>query len=394
MNNYIVSINNDSIWKNMQTDSGSILLLNKYEEERSHHHKSILHLEKIKNKITLLIERKEFDLKILYQEIKVKNDQLIDAKLNILKPLKSMSNYFENKKIKNEILPLLTNKEITHEEIKKLQSQLTETNNEIRSLSIQVDNIANEISLIQTQISKGLELFDNNWVPIGDLPKLREIKIGLANNFENISPFDFEYFVARLLQEMGYTTEVTKKTGDYGIDIIAKKGKMIVAVQCKRHNEKNLIGNVLIQQLLGSMQFINASHCIFITTSSFTKNAITQSQNSPIELWDKDTFHDLVRKYLLNCNVDQIFDAIQKEKQKQKEKIEHEKKAIIEKKAEKKFLLEKRKQEKIAKKEIKKQNSDAKKICPRCGGKKWKTRKYCSKCKQELKSERRYDYYY
>jgi len=375
----------------MQTDSESVILLNKYEMEKSHHHRTLLHLEKIKIETTQLIKRRESDLDILSQEINAKNGQLIDKELSLLKPLKSVGNYFETKKIKNEILHLIPNKENIHKDIKKLQIQLNETDEEIRILSKEIADIVVAISLIQTQKNKGFELFDNNWVPIEDLQKLREIKIGLAKNFENISPFDFEYFVAMLLREMGYTTEVTKKTGDYGIDIIAKKGKQIVAVQCKRHNEKNLIGNVLIQQLLGSMHFINASHCIFITTSHFTKNAITQSQNSPIELWDKDTFHNLVRKYLLNCNIDQIFDAIQKDKQRQKEQIEHEKNAIIEKKAEKKLLLEKRKQEKTAKREIKKLNDDAKKICPRCGGKKWKSRKYCSKCKQEIKSERRYD---
>lgn len=295
----------------------------------------------------------------------------------------------ENRKIETDISHLQKNNENIRYNIQKIKTLLEINEGRIRETSKQIDQTVAEIAFIRTQKNSGFELFDGKWVSVGDIPGLKEIKIGLANNFGNMSPFDFEHFVARLLKEMGYRTEVTKKTGDYGTDIIAKKGNKIIAVQCKRHNEKNLVGNKLIQQLLGSMNFYHATQCIFVTTSYYTKPAINQALNAPIELWDKDTFHNLVKKHLLNLDIDQIFSAIEKEKLKEKVKHEAEENAVIERKRSR----EEKKQVRVAKAEIKKQNDDDKRICPRCGGGKMKSRKYCSKCKKQIQSDRRYGYW-
>jgi HJR/Mrr/RecB family endonuclease len=373
----------------MQLNSESEILLSTTEHQKNTCHQHLDLLEKIKIENNHLVQSKEADSASLLKEIEVKESQIISDKPSILKPLKSVSNIFENRKIEIKISHLQTNNKKIQEEIQKIKTLLEINQEKIRETLKQIDETNAEISFIRTQKNSGFEIFDGKWVRVEDIPKLREIKIGLANNFENMSPFDFEHFVARLLQEMGYKTEVTKKTGDYGIDIIAKKGNKITAVQCKRHNEKNLVGNKLIQQLLGSMNFYHATQCIFVTTSYYTKPAIIQSQNAPIVLWDKDTFHELVKKYLLNLDIDKIFCAIEKVKLKEKAKREAEENAAIEKKR----LREEKKEERVAKAEIKKQNNDGRRICPRCGGGKMKTRKYCSKCKKEIQSKKRYEYW-
>ena len=66
----------------------------------------------------------------------------------------------------------------------------------IRDTSKQIDETVAEIAFIRTQKKSGFELFDGKWVRVGDIPGLQEIKIGLADNFGNMSPFDFEHFVA------------------------------------------------------------------------------------------------------------------------------------------------------------------------------------------------------
>ena len=45
---------------------------------------------------------------------------------------------------------------------------------------------------------------------------------------------DFEYYCADLLRYNGYEdVEVTKGSGDFGVDILMSKGEVTYAVQCK-----------------------------------------------------------------------------------------------------------------------------------------------------------------
>ena len=74
-----------------------------------------------------------------------------------------------------------------------------------------------------SQREKKMELFEDRWVRAADILQFKEARIGINENFSNLSPYEFEHFTAKLLREMGYSTKVTQKSGDYGIDIIAKK---------------------------------------------------------------------------------------------------------------------------------------------------------------------------
>lgn len=131
------------------------------------------------------------------------------------------------------------------------------------------------------------------------IKKAKEIM--LSTNFSFMSPYDFEEFIARLFDTQGYKTEVTKKTGDYGVDVIAEKGLEKIAIQCKKYQEGNSVGNQTVQMLLGAMQLKNlkANKGIIITTSEFTKQAYKQAESNNVELWNKSILHQKVRECLL-----------------------------------------------------------------------------------------------
>jgi restriction endonuclease Mrr len=126
-------------------------------------------------------------------------------------------------------------------------------------------------------------------------------EILLSSNFSFMSPFDFEEFVAKLFNKMGYNTRTTSKTGDYGVDVIAENSFEKVAIQCKKYHEGNNVGNDVVQMLLGAMQLqgLKANKGIIVTTSRFTKQAYKQAEGNNLELWDKDILHQAVRKYLI-----------------------------------------------------------------------------------------------
>jgi len=46
---------------------------------------------------------------------------------------------------------------------------------------------------------------------------------------------EFEAYVGGVLRYNGYLVEVTKVTGDCGVDIVARRGSQKIAVQCKRY---------------------------------------------------------------------------------------------------------------------------------------------------------------
>lgn len=126
-------------------------------------------------------------------------------------------------------------------------------------------------------------------------------EILLSSNFSFMSPYDFEEFVAKLFNKLGYNTRTTSKTGDYGVDVIAENGFEKVAIQCKKYHEGNTVGNQTIQMLLGAMQLkgLKADRGVVVTTSHFTRQAYKQAESNNIELWDKDILHQAVKKHFI-----------------------------------------------------------------------------------------------
>jgi len=105
--------------------------------------------------------------------------------------------------------------------------------------------------------------------------KLKEI-------LHTMDPFQFEYLVADLLQKIGYEDiNVTKKSGDKGIDIVANLSiggitSVKTVIQVKRYAPLNKINGAVITQLRGSAEV--GQRGLVITTSDFTKDGVDEAQ--------------------------------------------------------------------------------------------------------------------
>ena len=103
---------------------------------------------------------------------------------------------------------------------------------------------------------------------------------------ENQSGFDFEREVLSVIEGMGFAAELTTRTADGGIDIVARseqplfKGKYII--QCKKWTKP--VGEPVIRDLFGVMTAERANKGILITTSRFTAAAIEFAKDKPLEL--------------------------------------------------------------------------------------------------------------
>lgn len=127
-----------------------------------------------------------------------------------------------------------------------------------------------------------------------------QAKESIGNYLENIDEYKFQKICSVLLKAMGLYIEFVSPPGkDGGVDIIAYKDalgleKPRIKVQVKKYKEQNKIDVKPIRELKGLLN-VNEHAGIFITSSSFTKDAEIFARNSDIhiKLIDRESFIDL-----------------------------------------------------------------------------------------------------
>ena len=106
---------------------------------------------------------------------------------------------------------------------------------------------------------------------------------------------EFEYACAGILRANGYKhVEVTKGSGDFGVDIIAEKHRHKYAVQCKRYDKK--LNNSAIQEVIGGLAVYGCDKGAVMTNSYFTEPARKLAEMNGIELWDRDVLERMLDK--------------------------------------------------------------------------------------------------
>lgn len=135
----------------------------------------------------------------------------------------------------------------------------------------------------------------------------------IINKVIQLPPAFFEKLVVELLVKMGYGGSIKDagkaigKTSDEGIDGTIKEDKLgldIIYIQAKRWQTGNTVGRPEIQKFVGALAGQGAKKGIFITTSSFTKDAIEyQPRNeTKIVLIDGDQLSQMMIDYDLGVS--------------------------------------------------------------------------------------------
>ena len=95
-----------------------------------------------------------------------------------------------------------------------------------------------------------------------------------------VQPREFEYFVAYLVDEVGFrNVEVTPRSGDGGRDIVAVKNingiPLIFSFKCKQYKPDNKIRLDTMRALLGTVTHdrTKSNIGVLVTTSYFTKGS-------------------------------------------------------------------------------------------------------------------------
>ena len=134
-----------------------------------------------------------------------------------------------------------------------------------------------------------------------------------------LSPAFFERLVIDLLVKMGYGGSIKDagkaigKSGDEGIDGTIKEDKLgldIIYVQAKRWKTGNVVGRPEIQKFVGALAGQGAKKGIFITTSSFTKEALeyTPKNETKIVLIDGERLSQHMIDFNIGCTIQQTYE--------------------------------------------------------------------------------------
>lgn len=97
---------------------------------------------------------------------------------------------------------------------------------------------------------------------------------------KKLKGYDFENFVANLLNAMGYRTKVSKQGGDSGIDIVAYKDEFPPRICVQVKSIDGDIKEATIQSLRGAMS--EGDYGVFVTLSDYTANAKAYLEQHPI----------------------------------------------------------------------------------------------------------------
>lgn len=119
---------------------------------------------------------------------------------------------------------------------------------------------------------------------------------------QQLDPFQFERLCGKLFENMEFEdVQVTQRSGDGGIDghgdLIFGLIRFQVVFQAKKYAAGNTVGAPDIQKLAGAKQQFGAEKAVFITTSSFSRQAKESAKNLGIELINGDRLVELLQKY-------------------------------------------------------------------------------------------------
>lgn len=94
----------------------------------------------------------------------------------------------------------------------------------------------------------------------------------------------FERQVGHLFKQLGKSVELTKASGDWGVDVFLRDDSGLTAVQCKAHRGK--IGPSVVRDLYGAMTHFQANRGMVISTGGYTVGARDFAMGKTIDLLD------------------------------------------------------------------------------------------------------------
>lgn len=115
-----------------------------------------------------------------------------------------------------------------------------------------------------------------------------------GKDFDNMTGLEFERYCGYILQKNSFSEiKITQASGDHGIDILAEKGGIKYAFQCKCYS--NNVGNEAVQQAHTGKCLYHMDIAVVITNRHFTQQAQEEAKQLGVKLWDRDKLEELIK---------------------------------------------------------------------------------------------------
>ena len=169
----------------------------------------------------------------------------------------------------------------------------------------------NESESVDLQTKTPLEILEDSYLTLRS-----NLADDLLTNIAQCSPAFFENLVVELLVGMGYGGSIVDagqtigKSGDGGIDGIIKEDKLgldVIYIQAKRW--ENPVGSREIRNFVGALVGQKANKGVFITISSFTRDALSYVQAIPqkVILVDGEQLAQLMIDYDIGVSLEKNY---------------------------------------------------------------------------------------
>lgn len=94
----------------------------------------------------------------------------------------------------------------------------------------------------------------------------------------------YEYQCAKMLRKKGFSkVEVTRGSGDQGIDVIAYSGGKKYGIQCKYYTSP--VGNHAVQEAFSGAKYYDCDVAVVMTNNTFTPAARELAKKTGVLLW-------------------------------------------------------------------------------------------------------------
>jgi restriction system protein len=123
------------------------------------------------------------------------------------------------------------------------------------------------------------------------LRRRRDLKYATSGMaaIDEMSGVEFEEFVAAQLRTRGWGVTHTASAGDYGVDLVAKKDGIRMAVQCKRLAKA--VGVAAVQQVVSGALQHGCNQTVVVTNQGFTKAAYRLATTHRCRLVGREQLH-------------------------------------------------------------------------------------------------------
>lgn len=107
---------------------------------------------------------------------------------------------------------------------------------------------------------------------------------------------DFEKYLCDQINTLSCATcEMTKATGDQGVDLIVTlKGGARIAVQCKLYSTP--VGNDAVQEVIAGRIFYKCEKAVVVTNSTYTQGAIELAKSADVDLLGHKEFKEYINQ--------------------------------------------------------------------------------------------------